>query len=67
MGCGRSPRDFHVFRVVAAVPSAFMVYLSLCRRWVTTMSGAVSSYTCVLWGWWRMTVMLAASFLRVVV
>ena len=29
--------------------------------------GAVSSYTCVVWGRWRVTVILAASFLRVVV
>ena len=29
--------------------------------------GAVSSYTCVVWGRWRVTMILAASFLRVVV
>ena len=29
--------------------------------------GGVRSYTCVVWGRWRMTVILAASSLRVVV
>ena len=29
--------------------------------------GVVSTYTCVVWGRWRVTVILAASFLRVVV
>ena len=29
--------------------------------------GGLSSYTCVVWGRWRVTVILAASFLRVVV
>ena len=28
---------------------------------------AVSSYTCVVWGSWRVTTILAASFLQVVV
>ena len=50
-----------------AAPSASMVYRSLCLRWVTRTLGAVSSYTCVVWGRWRVTVILAASFLRVVV
>ena len=67
VGCGRSPRVAHVYRVVAAAPSAFMVYRSSCLRQVTRMLGAVSSYTCVVWGRWRVTVILAASFLRVVV
>ena len=67
MGCGRSPRVVHVYRVVAAASSACMVYRSLCRRWVRRTLGAVSSYTCVVWGRWRVTVILAASFLRVVV
>ena len=53
--------------VVAAVPSACMVYRSSCRRWLTRTLGAVSSYTCVVWGRWRVTVILAASFLRVLV
>ena len=65
MGCGRSPP--HVYRVVAAAPSACMVYHSSCRRWVTRTLGAVSSYTCVVWGRWRVTVILTASFVRVVV
>ena len=67
VGCGRSPRVAHVYRVVAAAPSACMVYRSSCRRWLTRTLGAVSSYTCVVWGRWRVTVILAASFLRVVV
>ena len=67
VGCGRSPRVAHVYRVAAAAPSACIVYRSLCRRWVTRTLGAVSSYTCVVWGRWRVTVILAASFLRVVV
>ena len=67
VGCGRSPRVAHVYRVVAAAPSACMVYRSSCRRRVTRTLGAVSSYTCVVWGRWRVTVILAASFLRVVV
>ena len=65
--CGRSPCVVHVYRVVAAAPSACMVYHSSCRRWVTRTLEGVSSYTCVLWGKWRVTVILAASFLRVVV
>ena len=65
--CGRSPRVTHVYRVAAAAPSACKVYHSSCRRWVTRTLGAVSSYTCVVWGRWRVTVILAASFLRVVV
>ena len=64
---GRSPCVAHVYRVAAAAPSACMVYRSLCRRRVTRTLGAVSSYTCVVWGRWRLTVILAASFLRVVV
>ena len=67
VGCGRSPRVAHVYRVAAAAPSACMVYRSSCRRRVTRTLGAVSSYTCVVWGRWRVTVILAASFLRVVV
>ena len=63
VGCGRSPRVAHVYRVVAAAPSACMVYRSSCRRRVTRTLGAVSSYTCVVWGRWRVTVILAASFL----
>ena len=65
--CGRSPRVAHVYRVAAAAPLACMVYRSSCRRRVTRTLGAVSSYTCVVWGRWRMTVILAASFLQVVV
>ena len=67
VGRGRFPRVAHVYRVVAAAPSACMVYRLSCRRRVTTTLGAVSSYTCVVWGRWRVTVILAASFLRVVV
>ena len=67
VGCGRSPRVAHVYRVVAAAPSACMVYRSSCRRQMTRMFGAVSSYTSVVWGRWRVTVILAASFLQVVV
>ena len=51
----------------ATAPSACMVYRSSCRRWVTRLLGAVSSYTRLLWGRWRVMVILAASFLRVVV
>ena len=65
VGCGRSPRVAHVYRVVAAAPSACMVYRSTCRRPVTRTLGAVSSYTCVVSGRWRVTVILAVSFLRV--
>ena len=67
MGCGRSARVVHVYRVVAAAPSACMVYRSSCRQWVTRTLGAVSSYTCVVWGRWQVPVILAASFLRLVV
>ena len=67
MGCGRSPPVAHVYRVATAVPSAWMVYRSACRRWVMRMLGAVSSYTGVVWGRWRVTVILAASLLWVVV
>ena len=67
VGCGRSPGVAHVYRVAAAAPSACMVYRSSCRRRVTRTLGVVSSYTCVMWGRWRVTVILAASFLRVVV
>ena len=57
----------HMYRVVAAVPSTCMVYRPSYWRWVTRALGAVSSYTCVPWGRWRVTVILAASFLRVLV
>ena len=67
VGCGRSPRVAHVYRVVAAAPSVFMGYRSSCQRRVTRTLGAVSSYTCVVWGRWRLTVILVASFLRLVV
>ena len=67
VGCGRSLRVAHVYRVAAAAPSACMVYRLSCRRRVTRTLGAVSSYTCVVSGRWRVTVILAASFLRVVV
>ena len=67
MGCGRSPRVAHVYRVVAAVPSAGMVYRLSCRRWVMRTFGALSSYTCVVWGRWRVTMILAALSLRMVV
>ena len=67
MGCGRFPRVAHVYRMVAAAPSACMVYRSSCRQRVTSTLGAVSSYTCVVWGRWRVTVILAVLFLRVVV
>ena len=67
VGCGRFPRVAHVYRAVAAVPSACMVYSSSCWRWVMRTLGAVSSYTCVVCGGWRVTVILAASFLLVVV
>ena len=67
MGCEGSARVVHVYSVVAAAPSACMVYRSSCRRWVTRTLGAVSSYTCVVWGRWRVTVIFAASFLRLVV
>ena len=66
-GCGRSFRVAHVYRVVAAAPSACMVNRSSCWRRVTRTFGAVSSYTCVVWGRWLVTVILAASFLQVVV
>ena len=46
---------------------ACMVYHSSCQRWVTRTFGAISSYTCVVWGSWRVTVILAASLLRLVV
>ena len=39
MGCGRPPRVAHVYRVVAAVSSAYMVYCSLCQRWVMRTFG----------------------------
>ena len=48
-------------------PSACMVYRSSCRRRVKRTLGAVSSYTCVVWGRWRVTFILAASFLRAMV
>ena len=67
VGCGRSPRVAHVYRVVAGGPSACMVYRSSCRRRVTRTLGAVSSYTLWCGGRWRVTVIFAASFLRVVV
>ena len=67
VGFGRSPCVAHVYRVAATAPSACMLYRSSCRRRVTRTLGAVSSYTCVVLGWWRVTVILAASFLRVVV
>ena len=67
VGCGRSPHVAHVYRVAVAAPYAFMVYRSSCRRRVTRTLGAVSSYTCVVWGRWRVTLILAASFLRMVV
>ena len=67
MGCGRSARVVHVYRVVAAGPSACKVYRSSCWRWVTRTLEAVSSYICVVWRRWRVTVILAASFLRVMV
>ena len=44
-----------------------MVYRSSCRRWVMRMLWAVSLYTSVMWGRWRATMILAASFLRMVV
>ena len=67
MGCGRSPCVVPLYRVVAAAPSACMAYRSSCRRWVTRTLAAVISYTCVVWGRWRLAVILAASFLSVVV
>ena len=67
VGCGRSPHVAHAYRVVVAVPTACMVYHSSCWRWVMRKLGAVSSYTCVVQGGWRVTVILGASFLRVVV
>ena len=48
-------------------PLPILVYRSSCRRWVTRTLGAVSSYTCVVWERWRVTVILAALFVRVVV
>ena len=57
VGCGRSPCVAHVQRVAAAAPSACMVYRSSCRRQVTRTLGAVSSYTCVVWGRWRTPVL----------
>ena len=66
-GVWEVPRVAHVYRLVAAALSACMVYRSSCRRRVTRMLGAVSSYTCVFRGRWRVTVTFAASFLRVVV
>ena len=44
-----------------------MVHRSSCRRRVTRRLGAVSSYNCVVLGKWRVTVILAASFLQLVV
>ena len=67
MGCGRSPRLAHVYRVLPAVPSASMVYRSLCLRWVMRTLGAVSLYSRVVWGRWRVTVILAMSLLQQVV
>ena len=67
MGCGRLPRVAHVYRVAAAVSSAWMVYRSSFRRWVMRLLAAVSLYTPVVWGKLRVTLILAASFLRVVV
>ena len=47
MGCGRSPSVVHVYRVVAAVPSACMVYRSLSKRWVTrTFRGRQLIHVC---------------------
>ena len=66
VGCGRSPRVAHVYRVAAGAPSACMVYRSSCQRRVMRKLWAVSSYTFVVWRRWRVTVILAASFLRVV-
>ena len=39
MGCARSPRVAHVYRVVAAVAFACMVYRLSCPRWVMRMFG----------------------------
>ena len=52
----RSGHVVHEYRVVAAAPSACMLYRSSCRRWVTRTLGAVSSYTCVVCGRWRVMV-----------
>ena len=48
MGCGRSPRVAHVYRVVAEVPSACMMYRSSCRRWVIRTFGGCQLIH--LWG-----------------
>ena len=65
--CGRSPCVVHVYRVVAAVPSTCMVYRLSCRRWVMRILGTVNSYTYVVWGRWRVTLIFVPLFLRVVV
>ena len=39
MGCGRSVRVVHVYRVVAVASSACMVYRSSFRQWVTRTFG----------------------------
>ena len=64
---GGFPCVAHAYRVAVAVPSASMVYRLSCRQWVTRTFGAVSLYSFVVWGRWRLTVILAASILQLVV
>ena len=49
------------------VPSACIVYFSPCWWSVTMTFGAVTSYTWVVWGRWRVMEALAVSAFRVVV
>ena len=47
VGCGKSPRVAHLYRVVTAAPSAYMVYRSSCRRRVTrTLRGRQLIHLC---------------------
>ena len=52
-------RVAHVYKVVVAVASACMVYRSSCWGWVRRTFGAVTSYTWVVSGRWRLKVILA--------
>ena len=67
VGCGRSPFVAHVYRVAAAAPSACMVYRSSCWRFGDEdVGGRQLIHLCGV-GEVRVTVILAASFLRPVV
>ena len=75
-GPGRSVMEGGVWEVLPCYPCVqggpggrpgCMVYRSSCRRWGMRMFGAVSSYTCVLWGSWQVTVISDVLSLRVMV